>query len=209
MPDLVAIRKLTLRRCGDSHLAPSLLTAAVGADNSSFSPVARLTRELAILAKLGIFPWPPARNWQPGSFGAITKDPKGNAVSEPLLPGDLPKGWYELKINPGVDEHLPGIYEWEIEGIGSYIGKYTRISRPKKRYGRNVSRILNDEPYWPSKRDGFRLIHRVLAKAYSDGLRITLTILENVAPSKINGRESELIAERGKLNVPPFGKSTR
>ena len=25
----------------------------------------------------------------------------------PLVPGNLPEGWYELKINPGVDEHHP------------------------------------------------------------------------------------------------------
>src|ERR1700720_2355970 len=95
----------------------------------------------------------------------------------PLVSRNLPEGWYDLKINPGVDENHPGIYQWEIAGIGSYIGKYKRISRPKKRYGRNVSRILRGDPYWPSKRDGFRHIHRVLAAAYSAGLQITLTIL--------------------------------
>jgi hypothetical protein len=69
-----------------------------------------------------------------------------------------------------------------------------------------VSNLINHLPYRPKKRDGFRHIHRKLKSAHEDRKSITLTILENVPPSLLNRRENELIAERGSLNVPPFGK---
>lgn len=112
----------------------------------------------------------------------------------------LPSGWYQYILTDGVVETLPGIYEWRIEGAGSYIGKYTWINRPKSEYEKNVLKILNGWPYRPQKPDKFRRIHRELAKAHREGRHITLVILENVEPSSLNQRENELIAERGRLN---------
>jgi len=40
---------------------------------------------------------------------------------------------YVYKVERGVDVRLPGLYEWHIEGVGSYIGKYKRIRRPTPR----------------------------------------------------------------------------
>ena len=112
----------------------------------------------------------------------------------------LPKDWYEYVVVKGVDEARPGIYEWNIDGCGTYIGKYTHISRPVREYGKNVYNLLNGKAYRRSKPDGYRRIHRELAQAHCEGRRKRLTILENVDLSRINERERELIAERGSLN---------
>ena len=119
----------------------------------------------------------------------------------------LPSSWYHLVVRDGVDQGQPGIYEWHIEGVGSYIGKYGRIRRPTREYGRNVTRLLNRRPYRRANPTGFRRIHYELADAHTRRRKITLIILENV-PLLIdrNRREQELISDRGALNDPPYGK---
>ena len=109
----------------------------------------------------------------------------------------LPHDWYEyVRADSAVDEQ-PGIYEWRIEGVGLYIGKYSFIKRPKEEYTRNVNRILNNCPYRPKNRDGFRRIHRELAAAHPKGIKMTLTILENETdPKARNRRERGWIAQR-------------
>jgi len=103
-------------------------------------------------------------------------------------------------VADGVDLDLPGIYVWEIEGVGTYIGKYTRRTRPLLEYERNVIKILSGRPYRPQKPTAFRRIHRELHAAHVEGRQITLTILENCMPSDLTRRERELILERGTLN---------
>ncbi len=39
-------------------------------------------------------------------------------MSKPVLP----KNWHDYIVAEGVQENMPGIYKWEIEGVGSYIG---------------------------------------------------------------------------------------
>ncbi|RWB89233.1 MAG: hypothetical protein EOQ52_12725 [Mesorhizobium sp.] len=125
--------------------------------------------------------------------------PKVPAAGEALF---LESGWYSYVLPENVDEKRPGIYQWNIDGVGSYIGKYTWINRPKQEYEKNILKILNGRPYRPQKPAGFRRIHRELFEAARKGLAITLTILENVEPALLNQRERELIAERGTLNGP-------
>lgn len=121
-------------------------------------------------------------------------------IESPPLPAD----WFTFVVADGVDCKLPGIYEWRIDGRSdrTYIGKYTRISRPKRAYSLNVAHLLANEPYRKSSPKGFRRIHRALAEAKSQGCSITLTILENPPLAGINRREQELIGERGTLNGP-------
>jgi hypothetical protein len=95
-----------------------------------------------------------------------------------------------------VSELKPGIYEWRIEGVGCYIGKYTKIDRPKSHYARKVGHLLAGRPYRPADPNGFRRIHRALAEAVTAERRITLSILENVEPGRLHAREKELIADR-------------
>lgn len=112
----------------------------------------------------------------------------------------LSTGWYELRFAKGATLDRPGIYEWHIDGVGVYIGKFSAASRPTGAYTRNVENLLNGRPYRPSNPNGFRRIHHELADAFRLGLAVRLTILEN--PSDLNRRERELIAERGTLNGP-------
>ena len=101
-------------------------------------------------------------------------------------------------MNPGVDVKAPGIYEWRIEGGEIYVGQSSHIRRRTREYRSNVTRLLSGKPY----RSGgdYRRVHHALAKAVQAGKTITLTILENVLDDRINGRERELISERGTLN---------
>jgi hypothetical protein len=109
--------------------------------------------------------------------------------------------WYARSTVPGVLENEPGIYEWNIEGVGRYIGRYSNISRPRSEYALNVSRLLAGLSYRKSKEGGFRRIHCALAAAYLAGTQITLTILENQPLGEaIKRRETELIRQRGTLN---------
>lgn len=117
-------------------------------------------------------------------------------MTGPIKRAALAFGWYnEIKV-PGIDPAKPGIYEWRIEGIGVYVGQYTRSSRPYQHYARNVTNILNNRPYRKGKPDGFRAIHRQLAEAVRKRSRITLTLLENVEhkPAR-NRREQAMIDE--------------
>jgi hypothetical protein len=115
----------------------------------------------------------------------------------------LPAKWYCYIVKASEDR--PGIYQWDIEAVGIYIG--SRITRPTKHYGRNVRRLLNNLPYRRGKPDEFRTIHHALERAHKAGTRITLTILENVDDAAARSRrETELIALRGSLNNPPFGR---
>ncbi len=108
--------------------------------------------------------------------------------------------WYKVQINDGVDLTKPGIYEWHIEGVGRYIGKFTHLTRPLREYQRNVAKLQGGLPYRPQKPDGFRRVHRELASAAATGRTMVLTILENVSPELLHSREAELIKERGDLN---------
>ncbi len=114
----------------------------------------------------------------------------------------LPAGWYVYSENDGVDPMKPGLYEWRIADVGSYIGKYGRIRRPTKEYGRNVIRLLNQKTYRRSNPEVYRRIHRELTNAHLEGRRIELIIIENVDAEYINSREKELIKLRGTLNGP-------
>lgn len=112
------------------------------------------------------------------------------------------KDWCAVVIAPSVDCSKPGIYRWEIEGAGVYIGKYTRIRRPTKEYRRNVVRRLKGLP--SHHRNGrFRHGHPALAEAVKEGRRITLTILANAEPADLHRREQEFIRSEGaNLNGP-------
>ena len=106
-------------------------------------------------------------------------------------------------MSPGVVEELPGLYEWKIKGSGSYIGKYTSIRRPTWEYPNNVRRHLDGIPH---RNDKYRRIHCELARACREELKITLKILMNAQGQEGNKLEALLIAKRGALNDPPFGR---
>lgn len=102
----------------------------------------------------------------------------------------------------GLNIWMPGIYAWDIHGIGVYIGRYTRARRPLGEYDKNVTRILRGEPYRPNKPHGFRRIHHALANAVKEQTPITLRIVENCLIENLDIRERHWLNEigRGGLN---------
>lgn len=113
---------------------------------------------------------------------------------------ELPDPWFTLTVHDGASLELPGIYEWRIDGVGSYVGRYTRGTRPTQEYSRNVGNLLGGRGYRPGNATGFRRIHVALADAVRAGRGIELHILENLAAGDIGAREKALISERGSLN---------
>lgn len=105
--------------------------------------------------------------------------------------------WFSEIPVPGVDPAVSGLYEWRIEGVGCYIGQYTRATRPRREYALNVGHILAGKPYRKGKPTAFRTVHLRLAEAAKAGTPVTLSLIENV-PDKAdrNRRERELIADR-------------
>ena len=106
-------------------------------------------------------------------------------------------------VSKGVDPNKPGIYIFFIEGGEVYVGKYEDPYRFKTTYPERVRRLIANEPYKESKPDGFRRIHRALAKAVEKGgKKISLMLIENWddGPSR-SRRERELINMIGTLNV--------
>ncbi len=112
----------------------------------------------------------------------------------------VPEEWCKVVVCPGVDCTKPGIYRWEIEMAGVYIGKYSNISRPTQEYRRNVVRILNNQRSHHAN-GLFRRVHHALAKAVKDGSQITLTILANAKGIEQNCLERSFIrSENANLN---------
>jgi hypothetical protein len=98
-----------------------------------------------------------------------------------------------LLVSPGVTLNRSGIYIWRVRGVGSYVGKYTHMSRPLSDYNRNVVRLLRGQAYRPNNPDGFRRIHRALAGAVGDKSAIALEIVENCDSDQLNEREAHYI----------------
>lgn len=113
---------------------------------------------------------------------------------------DVPKDWHIWAFENGATIDLPGIYEWKIEGAGSYIGRYSNRSRLLGEYPFNVFRLRDGLPYRPKKPLGFRLIHHELLSAHRENRRIELIILENCEKSRLNERERYYTTERGSIN---------
>ena len=108
--------------------------------------------------------------------------------------------WYKLVINDGVTPDLPGIYEWRIDGIGSYIGKYTHSRRSLKEYAKHVRSQFTGGKYRPANPNGWRRIHVELYRACLEKRDIELIFVENCSLTEINKREQHYIALRGSLN---------
>jgi len=98
-----------------------------------------------------------------------------------------------LVVLNGATLDAPGIYTWSIEGVGVYVGKFTRKSRPLREYNKNVRNLLTGRSYRKGNPDGFRRIHRALADALQNGNQIFLHITENCDPAELNERERKAI----------------
>jgi hypothetical protein len=89
--------------------------------------------------------------------------------------------WYRYVLYDGAREDHPGVYEWVIDTVGCYVGRFSAIGRPRKRYTRNLRHQLAGRPYHIHGRP-YRLIHRAQYEAFIKGIPCTLYIRENIAP---------------------------
>ncbi len=105
-------------------------------------------------------------------------------------------------VAKSIDPQKPGIYVFVIEDVGIYVGKYTRPSRYKREYSNNVEKLRTGQPYRDDNPNGFRRIHRALARAVeTDGQNISLLLIENWDDEGSGQRrERELINAIGTLN---------
>lgn len=118
---------------------------------------------------------------------------------------------YELIIEDGVDRNKPLIYKWEILGLngnilGIYIGKATRGARRRiRRYVARVRQIRENKPYSKEDPNGFRKVHRALAKADALGHRIKLFLVCNAADeSQLHSLERDHIASQNCKGEEPW-----
>jgi hypothetical protein len=114
----------------------------------------------------------------------------------------LRRGWYTQEIR-AADLPLAGIYLWTIVGVGVYIGQARQLQSRVRQYPNNVRKLLANLPYRKAKPYNYRDIHRELAKAHTDEISVTVSVLETCHPSALNKRERYWIdrlraeAERG------------
>lgn len=108
--------------------------------------------------------------------------------------------WYERRISEDVNLHGPGIYVWEIDGVGTYVGKARRLAKRLPAYPRSVRNIQGGRPYRRNNPDGFREVHKALAAACAEGRRVTLWIAEVCTEDELNAREAYWIGQIGTLN---------
>ena len=120
-----------------------------------------------------------------------------------MTQSSLPDLWYTLFKPAGVDLDKPGIYCWVIDGVESYIGRYSDKERPTRHYGRIIERYRNGGDYRKSNPNGFRRVHIALSDAEKNGAKIELHILENVEAALLQEKETEWIQKkRPPLNGP-------
>ena len=119
--------------------------------------------------------------------------PDLEAPEFPEVDGEILNQAAHVSVLQGVAFENPGIYIWRISGVGSYVGRYTRASRPLKAYNRNVVRLRRGELYRPANPNGFRVIQRALADALVSGTSIRLEIVENCDPGDLNAQEAHYI----------------
>jgi hypothetical protein len=182
----------------------SLAGGAKGSSSRRFSPstVWRIAEAEGFAILEGVSPsaTPPSTSKQHARESALSHTQRERqltqTVQDPIASQDASlNSKRELILAQDVSLDKPGIYAWEIEGKGVYVGKYTHKSRPLREYEKNVRRLLAGEPYRPQKPHGFRRVHHALAEAVVAGRQIILHILENCDAEDLDARERYLIDE--------------
>ncbi|MBD8663016.1 hypothetical protein IFT59_07090 [Rhizobium sp. CFBP 8752] len=110
------------------------------------------------------------------------------------------KFWFQLVVPEGIDLSKPGIYQWTLAGVGTYIGQSRNLRSRLREYDNNVRKQTLGLPYRKSRPDAFRAVHRQLHAAKLAGIEVTVTVLENCALEDLNARERYWIASRATLN---------
>jgi hypothetical protein len=111
---------------------------------------------------------------------------------------DLNLNW-EMVALSGVDVNLPGILEWQIEGVGSYIVKSNMMRRRYMQYEQNVRNLNAGLPHEAGRPD-YRRIHHLLNDALLDGRKVRVLALENCSTADLPVRKRYWIERNGTLN---------
>ena len=98
-------------------------------------------------------------------------------------------------------EKVPGIYLWRI-GREIYVGKATSLRSRLRAYRSNTRRFLTGGMYRQGDPDGWRPVHRALAKAAEAGLPISVEVLEFCSKDQLDARERYWLGFFGTLNGP-------
>lgn len=94
----------------------------------------------------------------------------------------LKDDWFYLAVDPSI-MHEAGIYQWLIEGVGVYVGKAKVLRHRVRAYPNNVRKMIEGRPWHGNPKRDYREIHKALRKAYDNGTRITVTVLETCDPA--------------------------
>ncbi len=118
------------------------------------------------------------------------------------MPKDLsPAEWFRFDIPAKIDLARPGIYEWRIEGLGSYVGQSCQLRRRLSQYAANLRRMRKGLPDRPTGPGVHRAICQVLSDAIAEGRAISVTVIENCELTELNDRERFWADRRGALNA--------
>ena len=106
----------------------------------------------------------------------------------------------------GADLDRPGVYRWLADGQ-TYVGKASNLRSRLNEYLRNLRKIEMGQPCRKSKPEGFRSVHRHLAKAKATGAVLEWEVLEFCAKgAPLLMRERHWIRFLAPtLNGPPKG----
>jgi hypothetical protein len=90
--------------------------------------------------------------------------------------------WFSRNFPQEIDLGGPGIYAWHVDGRLVYVGKATKLRSRIREYRNNIERIRSGRPYRRGNVDGFRRIHRELARAVEAGVSVSISVLETCEP---------------------------
>ena len=118
------------------------------------------------------------------------------------MPKDLsPADWFRFDIPAKIDLARPGIYEWRIEGVGSYVGQSCQLRRRLSQYAANLRRSRDGRSRLVAGSDRHGEINEALHAAVVAGRPVTVTVLENCELTELNAREWFWRTRRGALNA--------
>ena len=110
--------------------------------------------------------------------------------------------YYARAIGEEFNLKGPGIYEWRVEGVGTYVGKATKLSSRIRAYPNNVRKLVQSLPWHGNPLRNYRRIHEALREAHDKQLKVTVSVLENCSLDLLIDREKFWLAQRrGEMNA--------
>ena len=91
--------------------------------------------------------------------------------------------WYLQPDEVDFNLDQSGVYEWQIDGVGIYVGKAKNLRRRLREYPNNVRRMLDGLAWHGDPNKKYRLIHEALRRAYDAGTSVRVVVLETCEPS--------------------------